>query len=124
MANIRVVKAVMPSPSAVGLTPYFKGENIGSFLEAWDDFAEDYECTGDSKRKKILRYMDPLYRDEVRAMPEYTAKEDHVFYEALRKEYRDTDHEHLKYSRQFLQALVAQARDEKVEAKEFVALYY
>jgi len=57
-------------------------------------------------------------------MPEYATKEDQVFYGALKKEYRDTDHEHLKYSRQFLQALVAQARDEKVEAKEFVALYH
>ena len=51
--------------------------------------------------------MDLLYRDEVRAMPEYATKEDQVFYGALKKEYRDTDHEHLKYSRQFLQALVA-----------------
>ena len=92
----------MPSLSTVGLTPYFKGENISSFLEAWDDFAEDYEYTSDSKRKKILRYIDLLYRDKVRAILEYTTKEDYIFYKARRKEYRDTDHKHLKYSRQFL----------------------
>jgi hypothetical protein len=102
MASINVIKAVMPSLSVVGSTPYFKGENISSFLEAWDDFADDYECTSNSKRKKILRYIDLLYRDKVRAMPEYTTKEDQVFYKALKKEYRDTDHKHLKYSRQFL----------------------
>ena len=34
IASINVIKAVMPSPSVVGSTPYFKGENISSFLEA------------------------------------------------------------------------------------------
>jgi hypothetical protein len=34
MASINVIKAIMPSLSIVGSTPYFKGENISSFLEA------------------------------------------------------------------------------------------
>jgi hypothetical protein len=108
MANINVIKAVMPSPATLGTAPYFKGENITSFLDLWDDFTGDYECKGAEKRKKILRYIDPFYRDEVKAMPEYaTENDEQTFYNALKKKYRDTDHERLKYSRQFLLALVA-----------------
>ena len=58
-------------------------------------------------------------------MPEYaTENNKQTFYNALKKKYRDTDHERLKYSRQFLLALVAQAQDEKVEPKDYINLFY
>jgi hypothetical protein len=129
ITNINVINAVMPSPATLGTAPHFKGENISAFLESWDNFAGDYDCVGAEKRKKILRYVDPFYRDEIRFMTEYAEHDkpqydEQAFYKALLKKYRDTDHEYLKYSRQFLLALVAQARDGKVEPKEYIYLYH
>jgi hypothetical protein len=101
MVSISSIRAVMPSPATLGTAPYFKGENITDFLESWDNFADDYDCVGAEKQKKILRYVDSFYRDEIRIMIKY-AKDDKSSYDeqafcgALKKKYRDTDDEYLK----------------------------
>ena len=90
----------MPSLATLRTAPYFKGENITSFLDLQDDFTGDYEYKGAKKRKKILRYIDPFYHGKVKAILEYaTENNKQTFYNALKKKYRDIDHERLKYSR-------------------------
>jgi hypothetical protein len=104
MTSINVIRAVMPSPASLRTTPYFTGENISAFLESWNNFAEDYSCVGDKKRRKVLWYVDLFYRDEIKIMNEYSENDiprydEQAFYKALKKKYRDIDHEYLKYSR-------------------------
>jgi hypothetical protein len=76
-----------------------------------------------------LRYVNLFYRDKIKIINEYSKNDiprynKQAFYKALKKKYKDTDHKYLKYSRQFLLALVAQARDGKVETKDYINLYY
>jgi hypothetical protein len=104
IASINVIRAVMPSLVLLRTAPYFKGENISAFLESWDNFAEDYSYKGNKKRRKVLRYVNLFYRDKIKIINEYSKNnipryDKQAFYKALKKKYRDTDHEYLKYSR-------------------------
>lgn len=56
----------------------------------------DYQVSAATKRERIIRYISLLYKDQVKAMPEYHANssdsyDETKFYAALRKEFKEKD---------------------------------
>ena len=129
--SITVPLLVMPAPGTSG-APFFRGENITSFLEEWDYICKDYRIEGDAKRDRILRYIDVMYRDQVKAMQEYAGSpgedgreyDEAKFYDALKKLYRDWDWENLKISRDFLFTVVKQAEQGHITTKAFIDVFH
>jgi uncharacterized protein (DUF433 family) len=123
-----VQRIVMPAPGTHG-TPFFRGENITMFLEDWDYACEDYQIEGSAKHTRMLRYVDLMLRDQIRAMPEYEAlKDDRTkegeFYTALKALYRDNDWESLRISRIFLESVVRQAEKHQITTKKFLEQFH
>jgi hypothetical protein len=57
---------------------------------------EDYQISATTKKERIIRYISPLYKDQVKAMPEYHANssskyDKDKFYATLKKEYKEHD---------------------------------
>ena len=78
-----VVQAVSLSmPTFLGI-PYFRGMNITTSLEYWDELCGDYHLSSTEKRVKILRYMDLIIKEKVKFMPEYFADEGEEYDEAV-----------------------------------------
>ena len=55
---------------------------------------KDYQIFTTTKKERIIRYISPLYKDQVKAIPEYYANslskyDKDKFYVALKKEYKE-----------------------------------
>ena len=117
----------LPLAGAPG-APWFQGSNISAFLEQYTDMCKDYHVPDDTKRERIVRYISPIYKDQIKAMPEYCADnpgdyQETKFFEALLKEFREHDWETLKISRDFLNRIIARAQNGGISSKSYVDMF-
>jgi hypothetical protein len=86
---VYIVQVQLPCPGANG-SPHFDGDNVSEFLEDWDAISQDYELTPKQRRGLMLRYCTFQVRQEIKAMPEWSATEFDwaLFAQALKRKYR------------------------------------
>jgi hypothetical protein len=57
-----VLRLHLPLLKAQG-APWFKGNNISTFLEQYTDMYKDYQVSTTTKREHIIKYILLLYKD-------------------------------------------------------------
>jgi hypothetical protein len=117
----------LPLPGAPG-APWFQGSNISAFLEQYTDMCKDYHVPDDTRRERIVRYISPMFKDQIKAMPEYCADnlgdyQEKTFFDALLKEFREHDWETLKCSRDYLNRIIAKAQNGGLSTKSYVDMF-
>ena len=117
----------MPQPGTTG-APHFNGTNISTFLKRYDWVCQDYDCTGDEKRVRIVRYMDYHLGEQVENMEEYQAAgidyKEAELYDRLRRKWRDEDWDGQKISITYLRALTKNVKEGTLTAEAFLDDYH
>ncbi|KAF8846928.1 hypothetical protein BDZ45DRAFT_783223 [Acephala macrosclerotiorum] len=121
---VLVLGLQMPLPGALGAL-WFKGDNVTTFLEQYDDMCEDYRVTPETKRIRLLRYISPIYKEQIRFMLEYSTENylEKEFYDVLKKEFREHDWEHYRVSIEFLYRIIDQSTRGLLAIKTYVDLF-
>jgi len=125
---IIVMGLTLPLPGSQG-APYFDGTNITAFLEVYGDICDDLRIPKLTRRERIVRYVNPVYKEQIKAMPEYclgreAEYDEAVFYAALRKEFRTGDWEAFKSSRLFLDRVIQKSVNKEMPVKDFVGTFH
>ncbi|KAF8857299.1 hypothetical protein BDZ45DRAFT_744521 [Acephala macrosclerotiorum] len=104
---------------------WFKRDNITAFLEQYDDICEDYRVTPETKKIRLLRYISPIYKEQIRSMLEYSTENylEKEFYDALKKEFREYDWEYYRVSMEFLYRIIDQFTRSLLATKTYVDLF-
>ncbi|KAF8848257.1 hypothetical protein BDZ45DRAFT_777180 [Acephala macrosclerotiorum] len=121
---ILVLGLQMPLSGALGAL-WFKRDNVTAFLEQYDDMCEDYRVTLETKRIRLLRYISPIYKEQIRSMPEYSTENylEKEFYDALKKEFREYDWEYYRVSIEFLYRIIDQSTKGLLAIKTYMDLF-
>jgi hypothetical protein len=117
----------LPLIGAPGV-PWFQGSNISVFLEQYTDMYKDYHVSDNTKRERIVCYISPIYKDQIKAMPEYCTDnpgdyQETKFFEALLKEFREYNWEILKISHDFLNRIIIQAQNRRISSKSYIDMF-
>ncbi len=117
----------LPYPGTVG-APSFDGSNVSEFLKNYDILIEDNLIGEEKARGRIIHYIVPELRELVEYLPEYHANDPEnydkrAFYDALKKEFRESDWESLKNSREYLHRIVAKMNAREMTLKEYVITF-
>ncbi|KAF8857542.1 hypothetical protein BDZ45DRAFT_788142 [Acephala macrosclerotiorum] len=104
---------------------WFKRNNITAFLEQYDDMCEDYKVTLEIKRIRLLRYISPIYKEQIRSIPKYSTENylEKELYDALKKEFREYDWEYYRVSIEFLYRIIDQSTRGLLAIKTYVDLF-
>ena len=116
----------MPVPGQPG-APLFAGKDVTEFLRAYDSMAEDHLVSAQVKWACLPRYVDISIREQVKAMPEYSAGNvnfcgynEAAFYSALKDEFARWDWEQIQMSEEYLQVLVNSAGRRRVSLRLWI----
>ena len=120
-----VAIAMMPLPGSPGI-PYFQGANATEFLSQWDYICGLYSKNKEEKRLALPHYCDPLIRDQVTGIPEYSANPyiEKDYYQAFKKLFREYDFDFIKYNREYLELLVRDGSKGAITPKEYLTSFH